>query len=275
MSHEAVLTGWRRTWHEIIFESDTPAGRAFDLLLIFSILASFGLVVLESVASIEAGYGWLLRAGEWLFTILFTIEYVMRLACVLRPWNYATSALGLIDLLAVLPTYLAVLLPGAHVLISLRILRLLRIFRILKLGHYLSEAAVLQRALAASKPKIIVFLLTVSALVTIIGSVMYVIEGPEHGFTNIPVSIYWAIVTMTTVGFGDITPKTPLGQLFAGMVMILGYGIIAVPTGIVTSEMTRQAKKADEKVSSQCCMACAAEGHDADAKFCKYCGAAL
>lgn len=275
MDNQNHLAGWRRTWHEIIFESDTRAGRTFDLLLITSILVSFGLVVLESIPELEATYGRLLRVGEWVFTVLFTLEYVMRLLCVVHPWQYASSFLGMIDLLAVLPTYLGVLLPGAHVLISFRILRLLRIFRILKLGHYLSEAAVLQQALAASKAKITVFLLTVSSLVTIIGSIMYVIEGPEHGFTNIPVSIYWAIVTMTTVGFGDITPKTMLGQMFASLVMVLGYGIIAVPTGIVTAEMTKASRKASEPVSSQCCMACAAEGHDADAKFCKYCGAPL
>lgn len=275
MDKQNVLTGWRRTWHEIIFESDTKAGRAFDLILICSILISFGLVMLESITSVEASYGSLLRVGEWVFTVLFTIEYVMRLLCVAHPWRYATSFLGMIDLLAVLPTYVGILFPGAHVLISLRVLRLLRIFRILKLAHYLSEAAVLQGALAASKAKITVFLLATTSLVTIIGSVMYVIEGPAHGFTSIPVSIYWAIVTMTTVGFGDITPKTPLGQLFAGMVMILGYGIIAVPTGIVTAEMTKAGRKASAPVSSQCCMACAAEGHDADAKFCKYCGAPL
>ena len=231
--------------------------------------------MLESIGDVSAAYGDILRIGEWLFTILFTIEYVMRLLCVVHPWKYALSPLGMVDLLAVLPTYLGVLFPGAHVLISLRVLRLLRIFRILKLAHYLKEATVLRSALSASRAKITVFLLAVISLVTIIGSVMYVIEGPEHGFTSIPVSIYWAIVTMTTVGFGDITPKTPLGQLFAGMVMILGYGIIAVPTGIVTAEMTRAARKESEPVSSQCCMACSAEGHDADAKYCKYCGAPL
>lgn len=270
-----VLSGWRRAWHEIIFESDTPAGRAFDIILIFCILASFGFVMLESIGSISIAYGDVLRIGEWFFTILFTVEYVMRLLCVIHPWKYALSPLGMIDLLAVLPTYLDVLYSGAHVLISLRVLRLLRIFRILKLAHYLKEATVLTAALKASKAKITVFLLAVSTLVTIIGSVMYVIEGPERGFTSIPVSIYWAIVTMTTVGFGDITPKTPLGQLFAGMVMILGYGIIAVPTGIVTAEMTRAARNASEPVSTQCCMACSAEGHDADAKYCKYCGSPL
>ncbi len=269
------LSGWRRQWHEIIFEDDTPAGRAFDLALIASILASVGLVMLESVAGLEARYGEALRAGEWFFTILFTVEYAMRLLCVVRPWKYVFSWLGVIDLLAIVPTYLGVLLPGAHVLISLRTLRLLRIFRILKLASYLKEAEVLRRALAASQPKITVFLLAITALVTIIGSLMYVIEGPENGFTNIPVSIYWAIVTLTTVGFGDITPKTLAGQLFASLVMILGYAIIAVPTGIVTAEMTRRTPDREEPVSTQCCMACSAGGHDADARFCKYCGAPL
>ena len=274
-TNKTTLTGWRRRWHEIIYESDTPEGRAFDFLLIAAILSSVGLVMLESIQSIEASYGAFLRGGEWFFTVLFTAEYLMRLICVTRPFSYVRSPLGIIDLLAILPTYLEGMYPGAHVLLSLRVLRLLRIFRILKLGHYLVEATKLQEALAASRAKITVFLLFVCTLVIIIGSFMYVIEGPGHGFTSIPVSIYWAIVTLTTVGFGDITPKTPLGQFFAGLVMILGYGIIAVPTGIVTAEMTRQDSARKLRVSAQCCMACSAEGHDADAKFCKFCGAAL
>jgi voltage-gated potassium channel len=222
--------------------------------------------MLESIDSLKVQYGQGLRLGEWFFTILFTIEFVMRLLCVVRPWKYVFSWLGIIDLLAILPTYLGILIPGAHVMISFRALRLLRIFRILKLGHYLKEAEVLRRALAASQPKITVFLMAIAALVTIIGSVMYVIEGPENGFVSIPVSIYWAIVTLTTVGFGDITPKTPLGQFFASLVMILG---------IVTAEMTRGNVPATKPVSTQTCMACSAEGHDPDAVFCKFCGARL
>ncbi len=271
----AVLTGWRRRLHEIIYEADTTAGRAFDLLLIAAILLSVALVMLDSVASIAAQYGDALHVGEWVFTILFSIEYVLRLLCVSRPLKYATSFLGIIDLISVMPTYLAVFAPNARVLLTLRVLRLLRIFRILKLAHYLTEAAVLRAALASSRPKITVFLLTTISLVIIFGSLMYVIEGPEHGFTSIPLSIYWAIVTLTTVGFGDITPKTPLGQLFASVVMIMGYGIIAVPTGIVTAEMTRAYAKKSVPVSTQCCMACAREGHDVDAIHCKYCGAPL
>jgi len=279
MGHATVpeketLTGWRRTGHEIIFESDTPAGRAFDLVLIVSILSSVGVVMLESVASIEARHGEVLRLGEWFFTVVFTGEYVMRLLCLVRPLKYVFSWFGAIDLLAIAPTYLEVLVPGAHVLLSLRTLRLIRVFRILKLSQYLREAEVLRQALIASQPKITVFLMTVAALVTIIGSVMYVIEGPEHGYTSIPVSIYWAIVTLTTVGFGDITPKSPLGQFLASLVMILGFGIIAVPTGIVTAEISRQ-RDLERPVSTQACMACSAEGHDHDARYCKYCGAPL
>ncbi len=270
-----ALTGWRKNWHEIIFESDTPAGKRFDLILIFSIIASVVLVMLGSLPSMEASHGATLRWGEWAFTILFTVEYVMRLLCVIHPWRYVVSWFGIIDLLAIAPSFLEVLIPGAHVMLALRTLRLLRIFRILKLAQYLKEAEVLRRALVASQPKITVFLMAIAAMVTIIGSVMYVIEGSQNGFTNIPVSIYWAIVTLTTVGFGDITPRTPLGQFFASLVMILGYAVIAVPTGIVTAEMTRGSRWDEKPISNQCCPACSAEGHDHDAQFCKFCGARL
>jgi len=264
--------GRRARLHEIIFEADTRAGRAFDVVLIGLILLSVLAVMLESVGGVRARYGPQLYAAEWAFTILFTVEYVMRLASVRRPLRYATSFFGVVDLLAIIPTYLSVLLPGTHYLLIIRILRLLRVFRVLKLAEHLSEADVLLRALRASRRKISVFLLTVVTLVVIIGTLLYVIEGEENGFTSIPASIYWAVVTLTTVGYGDISPKTPLGQTLAAVVMIIGYGIIAVPTGIVTVEIAQAARKV---VSTQACPDCSAEGHDADAVFCKYCSARL
>ncbi|RCK80454.1 MAG: hypothetical protein OZSIB_3200 [Candidatus Ozemobacter sibiricus] len=270
-----TLTGWRRTWHEIIYEADTPAGKAFDLVLIVAIILAVVLVMLESVAPLETAYRPWFNVAEWVLTLLFTAEYVMRIVCVTRPWRYILSGMGLIDLLAILPTWLETIVPGASVFLSLRTLRLLRIFRILKLSTYVKEAAELQRALLASVPRITVFVLGVTALVIIIGSIMYVIEGPENGYTSIPISIYWAIVTLTTVGFGDITPKTPLGRFFASVVMLLGWGILAVPTGIVTAEIVRGPDTSEKPVSTQACMSCSADGHDADARYCKYCGAAL
>jgi voltage-gated potassium channel len=262
---------WRIRLHEIIFEADTPAGRTFDIALIGSILLSVLAVMLDSITPIRQAYGGWLIAAEWLFTILFTVEFVLRLLCVGRPVKYATSFFGVIDLLSILPTYLSLLLPGSRYLLIVRILRILRIFRIFKLAAYISEADVLIRSLQASRRKITIFLYTVLTMVTIIGSMMYVIEGAESGFTSIPTGVYWAIVTLTTVGYGDISPATPLGQFLASFVMILGYGIIAVPTGIVTSEMAR----VKPRVTTQSCRECASEGHDHDASFCKYCGAKL
>lgn len=269
------LIGWRRTWHEIIFEADTQAGKAFDVGLIVLILASVACVMADSVGQLQARWGNALWAAEWVFTVLFTIEYLMRLMCVAHPKAYVFSFFGIIDLLAILPTYAALVLSGSHYLMSVRILRVLRVFRIFKLTQYLAEARLLLRALQAGMPKITVFALTVLTLVIIIGSVMYVVEGPENGFTSIPIGIYWAIVTLTTVGFGDVTPKTPLGQLFACLVMILGYSIIAVPTGIVTVELTREAQQSLKEISTQACMNCSLDGHDADAVYCKACGAKL
>jgi voltage-gated potassium channel len=258
--------------HEIIFEADTPAGKAFDLALLAAIVISVVAVLLESVASIDAAYGEVLRAVEWGFTLLFTVEYILRLYCVGKPWRYATSFFGVVDLLAILPTYLSLFFAGTQSLIVIRALRLLRVFRVLKLVHFVGAERMLRTALRASLRKVIVFLGAVLTLVLIIGSVMYLVEGGKHGFTNIPVSIYWAIVTMTTVGYGDIAPQTVLGRLLASLVMILGYGIIAVPTGIVTVEL---AKGRVDTVSTQVCPQCAAEGHDPDANYCKYCGARL
>jgi voltage-gated potassium channel len=264
--------GWRFRLHEIIFEADTPAGKAFDVVLMWTILLSVAAVLLESVASIRQVHGDRLRTAEWTFTILFSVEYVLRLATVGRPRQYAFSPYGVIDLLAILPTYLSLLLPGAQSLLVIRALRLLRVFRVLKLAQFLREASQLRTALWASQRKIIVFLSTVLTLVVIIGAAMYLIEGERHGFTSIPKSIYWTIVTMTTVGYGDLTPQTVFGKMLASAVMIIGYSIIAVPTGIVSVELAH-ATRAD--VSTQACLECAREGHDTDARHCKYCGAAL
>ena len=264
------MSPWRARLHEVIFEADTPAGKTFDLVLIICILASVVAVMLESVAPIREQYGRYLYAAEWFFTIIFTIEYVLRLICIGRPLKYATSFFGIVDLLAVIPTYLDLLLPGSRFLLVIRILRLLRIFRVLKLVQYVSEANFLLQAMRTGRRKIIIFLSTVVTIAVIMGSAMYVIEGEAHGFTSIPRSVYWAIVTMTTVGYGDVSPETSLGQTLAAVLMILGYSIIAVPTGIVTAEMTRGR---DKKVTTQSCPECSAEGHDADAKHCKMCGA--
>jgi voltage-gated potassium channel len=258
--------------HEIIFEADTAAGRFFDLALIWSILISVTAVMLDSVAAVQARYGPVLTVVEWAFTILFTLEYLLRLWCIGKPLRYATSFFGLVDLLAVLPTYLSLVLPGSRYLLVIRILRVLRIFRVLKLVQYLNEAQVMIRALRAAGHKITVFFATVITLVVIFGSVMYIVEGEAHGFTSIPRSIYWAIVTMTTVGYGDISPQTAVGQSIAAVIMLIGFTIIAVPTGIVASEMTR-AKRGG--INTQVCLECAAEGHDTDARHCKMCGAAL
>jgi voltage-gated potassium channel len=263
---------WRMVLHEVIFEADTPAGKGFDVLLIISILASVAAVMLDSMGGVRSRHGMLLYGIEWFFTLLFTVEYVLRLLCVGKPLKYASSFYGIVDLLAIIPTYLSLILPGSQYLLVIRILRILRIFRILKLVTYLGEARLLMRALRASGRKIAVFLFAVLTLVIIFGSLMYVIEGEGHGFTSIPRSIYWAIVTLTTVGYGDISPQTVLGQTLASVVMILGYGIIAVPTGIVTVQMSQTF---GTKISTQACPECSAEGHDADARHCKFCGAAL
>jgi voltage-gated potassium channel len=264
-------SSWRSGLHEIIFEADSPAGKNFDIALLVAILFSVMAVVLESVDVIRQGYGPILLWVEWTFTILFTFEYILRLASVGRPWAYATSFFGLVDLLSILPTYLSLFVPGTQSLLVIRALRLLRVFRVLKLAYFVGEAAVLGKALRASVRKIIIFLGTVLTLVLILGALMYLIEGEENGFTSIPQAIYWAIVTMTTVGYGDIAPQTVLGKALASAVMIIGYAILAVPTGIVTVELA----SAQNAVSTQACPQCSAEGHDHDARFCKRCGARL
>ena len=270
---EGPATGRRARLHEIIFEANTRAGRLFDLALIWLILLSVATVILESVRSVRERYGDLLYALEWFFTLLFTAEYVLRLVSVRRPHRYATSFFGIVDLLAIIPTYLSIFVPGSHYLLVIRILRLLRVFRLLKLTEYVEEADTLRRALRASSRKISVFISAVLLLVVIIGALMYVIEGEAHGFTSIPVSVYWAIVTLTTVGYGDLSPKTPFGQVLASIVMVIGYGIIAVPTGIVSVELAQATRQ--RKLTRQSCPSCGAEGHDADAICCKYCGASL
>jgi voltage-gated potassium channel len=270
---DAKIARLRARLHQVIFEADTPAGRAFDLLLLLAIVASVIVVMLESVASVRAHAGPVLRALEWGFTILFTIEYALRLFTVQRPLRYAVSVFGLIDLFAILPTYLSILFPGSQSFLVIRLLRLLRIFRILKLGEYLHESRTLAQALRASRRKIQVFLLSTLTIVVVVGTLMYVIEGEAHGFTSIPVSIYWAVVTLTTVGYGDLAPETPLGQSLAVLLMLTGYGIIAVPTGIVTAELARATSATP--VSSQACPGCGLGAHDYDAVYCRKCGAKL
>ncbi len=258
--------------HEIIFEADTPAGKTFDVALMVLIILSVIAVMLESINSVAERYGDILRAFEWIVTIIFTVEYLLRLYSVGKPWRYARSFFGIVDLLAILPTYLSLIIPGAQSLLVIRALRLLRIFRVLKLAHFVGESRVLWAAVRASARKIIIFLGTVLTITVIVGSLMYLIEGEANGFTSIPVSIYWAIVTMTTVGYGDIAPQTPLGKILASAIMIMGYGIIAVPTGIVTVELASAAQHA---LNTTACPDCGAGGHATDAVHCKYCGGKL
>jgi voltage-gated potassium channel len=272
MRDNRPAVGWRDRLHTIIFESDTLGGKIFDVGLLIAIVLSVLVVMLDSVRSINARYGELLLALEWGFTLLFTVEYLLRLIAVRRPLAYVGSFYGVVDLIALVPTYLSLILPGTHYLLVVRVLRLLRMFRILRLTAYLDESTTLRRALWASRRKISVFLLTVCTINVIVGALIYVVEGPANGFTSIPLSIYWAVVTLTTVGYGDLAPQTPLGQALAVMVMLMGYGIIAVPTGIVTAELARPLRAPQ---STQACPSCGKEGHDADAQFCKRCGASL
>lgn len=269
----AATTPWRARLHEIVFEADTPEGVAFDVALIAAIALGVATVMLDSVRSISGTYGPTIRTVEWVLTGIFTIEYILRLFAVKRPLRYALSFFGIVDLLALLPSYVSLFVPEGRYLVVVRALRLLRIFRVLKLGHFLSEGALLGDALRRSRHKIAVFIAAVVTLVILIGAVMYVVEGEANGFTSIPVSMYWAIVTLTTVGYGDIAPQTGLGKTLAGIVMILGYGIIAVPTGIVTAELTTTSR--GERVATEACVSCGAEGHAPDARYCRRCGAAL
>ena len=266
------LSGWRLRLYTIIFEADTRAGRAFDLALIALILASVAVVMLDSMAAAHGRFGAELKALEWFFTIAFTIEYAARLLCVRHPLRYARSVFGVIDLLAILPAYLAVFVPEMHALIDVRLLRLLRMFRLLRLTAYVSEYGALHRALRASRRKIAVFLSFVLLVVTIAGTLMYVVEGPENGFTSIPTGVYWAITTMTTVGFGDVTPHTDLGRFIASLMMLLGWGTLAVPTGIVSAELAGQQTR---EPTTRSCHECLSEGHSPTAKYCRDCGAKL
>jgi voltage-gated potassium channel len=273
--------GWRARLYAIIFESDTPTGRAFDLALIGAILLSVLVVVLATVKPIADAYGPWLVTAEWCFTVLFTVEYVARCLCVRRPLVYARGFFGVIDLMSILPNYIALVFPGAHVVLGLRILRLLRIFRILKLTLYIQEYSLLSEALLASRRKIFVFLSVVFLIVFLLGSVMYVVEGPANGYTSIPTAVYWAISTMTTVGFGDLVPKTDVGRTIASFMMLLGWGILAVPTGIISSEFTHRrglqalALASSPAAAERSCTRCHTQGHEPVARFCKDCGAAL
>lgn len=267
------LSGLRLKLYEIIFEADTPAGRTFDIILLFTIIGSVLAIVLESVETVRSRYMSVLQTAEWIFTGLFTVEYLARLYTV--PWKrkYVFSFFGVIDLISLLPSYIALFFAGAQSLMVIRSIRLLRIFRILKLPRYVGEGQNLALALKSSRHKIVVFLLTVLTTVIIMGTVMYLVEGPKSGFTSIPRGVYWSIVTMTTVGYGDIAPQTDLGQFLASLLMIMGYGVIAVPTGIVSAEMI--SLKNREKITTQVCPNCFKEGHDPDAIFCKYCSGKL
>jgi voltage-gated potassium channel len=271
--------GLRRRMFDVIFEADTPAGRRFDIALVFAIMLSILVVVLDSVPGLHKEYGDTLNVVEWGFTVLFTVEYLARVVCVQRPWRYAGGFYGVIDLLAVLPTYFSLLVPGSELLLDIRILRLLRVFRIFKLTLYIEEYTRLGEALSASRRKIMVFLSVVLMAILILGTVMYVVEGPKNGYTSIPVAMYWATVTMTTVGYGDITPHTHLGKAIASFMMLLGWGILAVPTGIVTAEIaaTRNDRRrgASRVLATRQCPACGSGGHEAAARFCKDCGVAL
>ncbi len=267
------LHGWRLSLYTIVFESDTRAGRYFDIALIIAIVLSVMVVMIGSVSAINAQYATFFVWLEIGFTALFSVEYVARLLCVRRPLRYALSFFGIVDLLTVLPSYLAIFFPELHVLVDVRVLRLFRVFRIFKLTAYLTEISTLGFALRASARKILVFLSVVVMVVVVMGTIMYAVEGPEHGYTSIPASIYWAITTMTTVGFGDITPRTDLGRLIASMMMLMGWGVLAVPTGIVTAEMTAQRQGA--RLLNRTCQECLTEGHQADAKYCFHCGTRL
>ncbi|WP_299670115.1 ion transporter [uncultured Polaribacter sp.] len=273
MSTSKNKPSWKLRLHEIIYEADTKEGKLFDIVLLIIIIASILLVMLESIESFDTKYHDLLNIGEWIITIFFTIEYILRIVSINKPFKYVLSFYGVIDFLSTIPKYLALIFVGSQSLVAFRALRLLRVFRILKLGRYIGASNKLLLALKASKAKIAVFLFFVVIICVILGTVMYMIEGEENGFTNIPKSIYWAIVTLTTVGFGDIAPQTPLGQLIASVIMILGYSIIAIPTGIVSSEMTKNDMVPD--TNTQSCPTCLKEKHAKNATFCYNCGSIL
>ena len=274
----ATETGWRRTWFDIIHRHDTPPSRNFDLVLIAAIAGSVLVVMADSAPTFHARHSGWLYPLEWAFTLLFTVEYVVRLMVVRRPLRYALSVWGIIDLLSILPTYLSVLLPGSQSLLVVRVLRMLRLFRILKLTQYVEEGGVLAGALWRSRRKIFVFLSALITVVVIFAALMYVVEGPEHGFTSIPASMYWAVVTMATVGYGDIAPQTGVGRFIASVLILIGYSVIAVPTGIYTAELASSLREAAHEtghLDRRGCPECGLEGHDPDANFCRGCGHGL
>ncbi|MBS0449822.1 MAG: ion transporter [Proteobacteria bacterium] len=266
-------TGWRLRLYTIIFEADTREGRLFDIVLLGFIVASVAVVIADSIESVHVRFKTLFSVLEWIFTAAFTTEYIARLVCVRRPLRYARSFYGVIDFLAVLPTYFAILVPGMSALIDVRVLRLLRVFRIFKLAEYVDEFGALGQALYSSRRKILVFMMFVMLVVMVMGTLMYVVEGPQHGYTSIPVGIYWAITTMTTVGFGDITPHTDLGRVIASTMMLLGWGTLAVPTGIVSAEFT--SRRFVRVPTTRTCHECLSEGHAESARYCSDCGAKL
>jgi len=263
---------WEQRMHEIVFEADTPKGKLFDIVLLIAIMLSICAVMAETVPELNERYHWQLVALEWSFTVIFTIEYILRIVIVRKPWGYIRSFYGIIDLLSILPTYLAFFLVGAQTLMVLRILRLFRIFRLFKLGRYVSGGMQIAKALKSSREKIVVFIFVILIIASITGTLMYLIEGPSHGFDSIPRGIYWAIVTMTTLGYGDITPGTTMGQLFTVILVLVGYGIIAVPTGIVAGEYTNVKKT---RLNTQSCPSCSKEGHEEGAVYCFRCGSEL
>src|SRR5690606_25722418 len=277
----STTKSWRSELHEIIYEADTPKGKLFDVILLLLIVVSIVFIMLESVHEFDIKYDKLLYIGEWVITIFFTLEYIARIITVKKPFSYIFSFYGMVDLLSTIPLYLSFLFPGSSFLFSIRAVRLLRVFRILKIKKYVGEATKLRKALINSRIKIFVFIFGVLIISVIAGALMYIIEGPEHGFTSIPLSVYWCIVTLTTVGFGDIAPATPLGQLLATVIMIMGYGIIAVPTGIVTAEYSKSIDKLDVlgkdyvHVNTQACLNCGAQRHRDDSKYCHKCGEEL
>nr|WP_321230450.1 ion transporter [uncultured Psychroserpens sp.] len=283
MSTNNTNNNWKDKLHEIIYEADTPAGKLFDIVLLIFIVASIALVMLESVHTIDKNYHKFLYYGEWVVTILFSIEYIARVITVRKPWKYIFSFYGIIDFLSTIPMYISFVFAGSHALVTLRALRLLRVFRILKIARYLGASNQLKDSIIASRVKIAVFLFAVVISSVIFGTIMYLVEGEENGFTNIPKSVYWCIVTLTTVGFGDIAPQTALGQFITSIIMILGYGIIAVPTGIVSAEYVRSTNKADKEkeqgkqpeeiqLNTQSCSNCHAMDHKDKAKYCHSCG---
>ncbi len=273
MNNSDKKSDWRKKWHEIIFEADTKPGQLFDIILTIVICLSVATTMLSSVQSINNDYGLILRILEWIFTSIFTVEYVARIVCLKKAKGYIFSGLGIIDLMSVIPTYLELFIAGSKYLSVIRVLRVLRIFRILNMGKYSGQLELLKSSLYGSRRKISVFVMMVFTLVLTLGSIMFLIEGPQNGFTSIPKSIYWAIVTLTTVGYGDLSPQTPLGQIISSVVMLVGYAIIAVPTGIVAVDIYKGLE--GQSTSTQSCPNCGSDSHDPDAMFCKHCGSKI